>query len=57
MVLKFRNFNNGRFSNGMLSADYVLFILDIDKNELYSFGDILADKNYLSNRQVKLIIL
>ncbi len=52
MVLRFRDFNHGRFSNKILENEYMLFILDKDKNEMYPFADILVNENYLSNRDI-----
>ncbi len=52
MVLKFNECVNGIFFNKLLDVKFMLFILDMDKNELYPFIDMLKNEHYLSSREI-----
>ena len=52
MVLKFNECVNGIFFNKLLDVKFTLFILDMDKNELYPFIDMLENEHYLSSREI-----
>ena len=52
MVLRFSECVNGIFYNKLLDTKFTLFILDMDKNELYPFSDMLDNDKYLLSREI-----